>query len=290
MAELSGWDIAVVFAKAIAYAATLGSAGSIFFLAYSRPLLRDIDSLRIERGTLLLLIAAAIASVITIPLLAGSMSGDLSGMFDRSLAGMILHAGQGRATEIRIAGLALAVFAVSGRRRFQVPAMLGAIAAATSFSWVGHVHALLPNIVPSLFLGLHLLCAAFWLGALMPLLMLGEGSSAAQIAAVAARFGRLALAVVALLIIAGFGLLWTLIADASIFWSSGYGRLVALKLVTVAVLLCAAALNKLYLTPKLLNGDAGAARLFRRSLKAEMILGGLILLITAAFTTVTGPP
>jgi len=148
MAGLSGWDFAVVFAKAIAYAATLASAGSIFFLAYSRALLRNPQSVRIRRWTLILLITSAIASMAAIPLLAGSMSGDFSGMFDRANAVMILHAGAGRATGFRVAGLALALFGVSDQRRFQAPAILGAIVAATSFSWAGHAHALLPNIVP----------------------------------------------------------------------------------------------------------------------------------------------
>jgi putative copper export protein len=39
-----------------------------------------------------------------------------------------------------------------------------------------------------------------------------------------------------------------------------------------------------------LQGDARAALEFRRSVLAEMAVGALILLITAAFTTLTGPP
>jgi putative copper export protein len=81
-----------------------------------------------------------------------------------------------------------------------------------------------------------------------------------------------------------------MISDAAKFWSSDYGRLLATKLVAVILLLSIAAMNKLYLTPRLLLGDAGAAGALRRSIKAEMVLGGLVLLITAAFTTITGPP
>lgn len=39
--EISGWDVAAVFAKAVAYAATFGASGAVFFLAYCRTLLRD---------------------------------------------------------------------------------------------------------------------------------------------------------------------------------------------------------------------------------------------------------
>jgi putative copper resistance protein D len=66
--------------------------------------------------------------------------------------------------------------------------------------------------------------------------------------------------------------------------------MMAIKLLMVAALLSIAALNKLYLTPGLLRGQARAFVQFRRAVQAEMVLGALILLITATFTTVTGPP
>jgi copper resistance protein D len=288
--EFSGWDVATLLVKAIAYAATLCSAGGIFFLAYGDAVLQSPQRLIIRRWIGVLLAASAIASIATIPLLAGSMSGDFAGMFDKEFAGMILRAGEGRATGIRCVGLAFAALGLSTSRRYRMPAMLGAVAAATSFAWIGHVHSLQPDTLPTLLLCLHLVCAAFWMGALAPLLIVARGGDAAQTASAAARFGKSALSVVAVLLIAGAALLWMLIADASTFWSSGYGRLFAVKLITVGLLLGLAALNKLSLTPKLLNGDEAAARIFRRSIKAEMFLGALILLITAAFTTITGPP
>ena len=287
---LSGWDVAVLLAKAATYAATLSAAGCVFFLAYSDGLLQNPERRRIRRLIGISLIASASAGAATFLLLAASMSGDIAGMFDSTLTGMLLRGGEGRAGAIRIAGLAFAVFAMSTNRRFQAPAIIGAIVAATSFAWVGHVHALRPDTLPSLVLCLHLLCAAFWLGALAPLLVVARHCNSAQIGLIAARFGRGALRIVGVLVVAGATLLWVLIGDASKFWSSDYGRMVAAKLAAVALLLSVAAMNKLYLTPRLLNGDAGAAVVLRRSIKAEMVLGGLVLLITAAFTTLAGPP
>jgi putative copper resistance protein D len=288
--EFSGWDVATLFVKAIAYAATLCSAGSVFFLSYGDAVLRSPERTSIRRWIGIFLTVSAIASIATIPLLAGSMSGDYAGMFDGAFAGMILRAGEGRATGIRLVGLAFAALSLSTRRDFRMPAIVGAIAAATSFAWIGHVHSLKPDTLPTLLLCVHLVCAAFWMGALPPLLLVARAGDAAQAASAAGRFGKSALIVVSVLLIAGGALLWMLIADASTFWSSGYGRLFAVKLLAVALLLGLAALNKLSLTPKLLNGDKAAARALRRSIKAEMFLGGSILLITAAFTTITGPP
>lgn len=287
--EITGWDLAAVLAKAVTYAATFGAAGAVFFLLYCGTLLRDQQRARIRRLIGILAGIAAAASILRILLLAGSMSGEVAGMFDSSFTRMILGAGEGRATGQRMVGLALVLFALSTNPMFRGPAIAGAIAASTSFAWVGHIHGMVPN-TPTLLLCLHLLCAAFWLGALPPLLVIAAGNNTSQVAAAAARFGKLALRVVALLLAAGASLLFMLIGDAAQFWASDYGRMMAIKLLAVAALLGAAAWNKLYLTPRLLKRDARAALMFRRSVLAEIGLGALILLATAAFTTLTGPP
>lgn len=69
-----------------------------------------------------------------------------------------------------------------------------------------------------------------------------------------------------------------------------YAQLMVLKLLSVAVLLGLAGFNRLYLTPRLLQAEANAVHRFRRSIHLEIVVGMLILLLTAAFTTVTGPP
>jgi len=125
---------------------------------------------------------------------------------------------------------------------------------------------------------------------LPPLLIITAGGNLSQIAAAAAGLGKLALRVVALLVAAGASLLLMLIGHAAQFWTSDYGRMMAIKLLAVAALLSAAAWNKLQLTPRLLKGDARAAAMFRRSLLVEMSIGALILLTTAALTTLAGPP
>jgi putative copper resistance protein D len=288
--ETSGWDVAAVLAKAVTYAATLGGAGAVFFTLYCGPLLRDPQRGLIRRLIAILVGVAAAASILRILLLAGSMSGEMSGMVDSGFAGMILRAGEGRASGVRLVGLAFILFGLSKSPVFRGPAIAGAIAAPTSFAWVGHVHGMVPNTAPSLLMCLHLLCAAFWLGALPPLLIIATGADAPQIAAAAARFGKLALRVVAVLVAAGASLLFMLIGAAAQFWASDYGLMMAIKLLAVAALLGLAAWNKLHLTPRLSRGDARAVVHFRRSLLAEMSVGALILLITAAFTTLAGPP
>jgi putative copper resistance protein D len=288
--EIGGWDIAAVLAKAVTYAATFGAAGAVLFLLYGRTLLRDRQRTLVRRLIGILVGVAAAAGILRILVLAGSMSGEFAGMFDRTFASMILGAGEGRASGVRMAGLTVMLFAFSMNPVLSRSAGLGAIAASTSFAWVGHIHGLVPNTAAALLLSLHLLCAAFWLGALPPLLIIAAGTNLSQTAAAAARFGKMALRVVALLLAAGASLLLMLIGHAAQFWASDYGRMMAIKLLAVAALLGAAAWNKLQLTPRLLKGDARAGQMFRRSLLVEMSIGALILLTTAALTTLTGPP
>ena len=288
--EIGGWDIAAALAKAVTYAATFGAAGAVLFLLYCRTLLSDQQRTLIRRLIGMLVGVAAAAGILKILLLSGSMSGEFAGMFDATFTGMILGAGEGRATGVRMAGLALMLFAFSTNPVFSRSAILGAIAASTSFAWVGHIHGMVPNTAATLLLCLHLLCAAFWLGALPPLLIIAAGADVAQVAAAAARFGKLALRVVTLLLAAGASLLVMLIGHAAQFWGSDYGQMMAIKLLAVAALLGAAAWNKLHLTPRLLRGDARAAEMFRRSVLAEIGVGALILLTTAGLTTLTGPP
>jgi putative copper export protein len=217
-----------------------------------------------------LLIVSALASCAEILATAASMSGDMAGLFDLGLTRMILQAGEGRATLLRLIGLSLMVPAPAVRR--PPPwALIGALVAATSFAWMGHVHALAEPWLAASVLVLHLLGAAFWLGALMPLLMVSRGADVSRVAATAARFGASALVVVAEL------------------WTSGYGRLVLSKIVLVACLLALAALNHFRLTPGLIEGDGRALRALQKSIRFEIALAGAILIVTAAMTTVAGP-
>jgi len=287
--NFSGWDVGAVAAKALVYGATLGACGAVFFLGYANDALNDPQRARIRDFIGAQLMIAALFTFIRILLLTGSMSGSFAGMFDRDMAGMILEAGEGTAASLRLAGLALAACALSRNRRLQVPALLGAALAASSFAWVGHVHALQPMLPAMLLSAVHLLGVAFWVGAMLPLLWCARGD-AGKVGAIAKRFGSVAVFVVALLALAGLGLLWMLSAGQADFWSSGYGNMIAVKLLLVVLLLGAAALNKLSLTPKLVNGDARAILALRRSIQLEILAAALILLVTATFTTLLGPP
>ncbi len=285
---LSVWEASAIAAKTITYAATLGAAGAVWFLRYCNTLLARAPRLRIRRIVLGLSALSVAGGGAQLLISAGSMSGAASGMLDGSLLHMTWQAGAGRDNSIRAIGLLLAALgAWSGRPAW--PASFGAVMAATSFAWTGHSRLLAPAVAP-LILGVHLVGAAFWLGALVSLLCIARDGDVPRLAQATARFGILAPYAVGALMAAALCLLSMMLGGAAQLWSSDYGRIAMLKAGLVAALLCLAAFNKWRLTPRLLAGDAAAADGLNISLRVELSMGVLILAVTAALTTITGPP
>jgi copper resistance protein D len=287
--DVGVWDAAAVLVKAALYAATLGAAGGIFFLHYGGSLLEPDDHRAIVRLSAALAAAAIAASAARVLTTAGSMSEDPAGMLDPRLLAMVWHGGEGRATVLRIGGLLFAVGVAAHGGCGRWPASAGAALGAVSFASVGHVHAA-ARAAPSVLLAVHVLAAAFWLGALAPLLMLARRREPRALGAIAERFGRIALGVVGALLVAGAAALWLLLGSLSALWTSAYGRIACAKIALAACLLALAAWNKLALVPRTAAGDPLAVRRLRRSILAEMGVAGTLLLVTAALTTLAGPP
>lgn len=283
------WDAGLIAAKTVTYAATFNAAGAVFFLTLCAALTTAVDVQRIRRLVLASTVVSVVGGAAQILASAASMSGDAAGMIDRTLLGMVWQAGAGRANGIRALGLLLAVLAWRSQRTAWL-ACLGAAAAATSFAWSGHARALRPDALPILLLCLHLTGVAFWLGALAPLSLVAGGGDPLRTGAAAARFGSVAAFVVGALLAAGAALLWLLLGRSLALWTSAYGRWVMFKLVWVAAILCLAVFNKWRLTPRLLAGDHRALAQLRNTIRLEMLVGGVILTVTATFTTLTGPP
>jgi putative copper resistance protein D len=286
----NAWDIGTIIVKAVVYAATLGAAGGLFFLHYCRTQIPNLTRRHTRRLVAILILVALGCSLVRIPLLSASMSGEAAGMLDPNLAMMIWHSGEGHASAVRMVGMILAAFAVASSRQTGAVPILGAGIAATSFAWTGHVHALRPDWLPIVLIGVHLLGIAFWLGALPPLLMLTHDPDRAAMVASVRQFGTLAVIVVAVLVTAGAVLLWMLTGNLTQLWASAYGRALSVKIGLVALLLAVAAFNKLILTPRLSGGDPQAVSAFRRTLVIEMIAAAAILLGTATLTTLLEPP
>jgi copper resistance protein D len=144
----------------------------------------------------------------------------------------------------------------------------------------------------------HLLAAAAWVGALVPLAMLLHAAStdpaALAIARVATRrFSTLGVWSVGALVVTGVINTWMLAGSVAALTETDYGRLLLAKVALFGFMVAIAAANRLRLTPRLLQerdgaGASAALRALRRNCMAEAAVGALVLIIVAALGTL--PP
>ena len=135
--------------------------------------------------------------------------------------------------------------------------------------------------------GLHVLGAAGWLGSLLMLLAAGVPAAlrleAAERGPVVAdfvnAFSPTALVFAGLTAATGVFAAWLHLGTVAALWQSAYGRTLLLKLGILSVVAGTGAYNWLRVRPAL-GGAEGATRI-RRSSSVELVVGAIVLLVTA---------
>ena len=274
---------ASVAARWLTYGTALVAAGLALFIAIVRP--PAPVQLR-SRALLTMLAAGGIAAV----LLRFGMAGlELAGL---PLPAFATAAPWSAAATTTLAPAAatcafgLMLLALGGWRGTAWLLVPGALAVAASFALTGHAAAAQPTWLTRPALALHVLCASFWLGSLLPLFWsLRLPANEAQ--AILRRFSAVAMAAIGALVAAGGLLAWVQLGGrVAALWDTAYGLRLAAKLALVAALLLLAALNRFVLTPRI--AQSTARRWLHRSLTVDLALGGAVLAVTATFAL--GPP
>lgn len=199
---------------------------------------------------------------------------------------------QGLGTALAVGGFLLA------RRRSRFGwalATAGASALAFAPAFSGHAAAV-PALAPLTVLadGLHVLGAGGWLGSLLIVVMAGlpvalrqtEGRGAA-VAALINAFSPTALFFAGMVVATGILSAWLHLGAMDALWTSTYGRTLLLKVAVLSVLFGTGAYNWLKVRPAL--GDIAAAGRLRRSATIELVVGLLVLAVTAVLVA-TPPP
>jgi copper transport protein len=153
----------------------------------------------------------------------------------------------------------------------------------------GHAASAPPAPLMAPTIGLHLLAAAFWFGAVAPLFAATRTKSPVEAGFLKERFSKLAVVGVGVLFVTGAAISWVQTAALSGLFTTPYGGRLLVKLVLFAVLLGLATYNKWILTPRLGRNDADAARGFRRSIAWELALY-IGVLAVAALLSLSAPP
>jgi putative copper export protein len=299
----SAWEVAGLLCKLFLYFGAASLAGAALNLAfYSDGSRRSVQGLLVYAliGSVLGFQAVLLNYLVQVGMISAS---GLAGMFDWTMAEILMDTPLGETTLWRLVAFTLALLGLVIclqllARRKQAPTRrlhtflvvvpaLALLVLAESFQRSGHVS--VHGNSAQLAISLHVMAFGAWIGSLYPLLRMTYWLETSELAWFMRRFGDHARLVLAVLLLAGLFLLWQLLMSPAELWQSPYGLSLSLKLLLVTALLGLAAHNRYQLVPALAaNGGAALARL-RRSIKGEMALALLILLLTAYLSTLVGP-
>lgn len=286
LAPIDGWAIAAIIAKAVGYGAALLAMGGPLFVLVFRSSSNDVRQLARKVAVIAALIGLAVLAL-RFGIRAARISGmGLSGAVDPMMLGFVWDSPLGAAAIWRGAGELLVVALLIRGIVGLSAGLIGALLIAVSYTFVGHSLGDPRWLLASL-LTLHLLAAAFWIGAFLPLRhAVGQPEGARLLH----RFGNVASLTVALLVVVGLIFAWLMTGSFSNLLSTAYGKTLLAKLGVVSGLMALAALNKWRFVPALASGTPAAVRHLRRSIQIEAIAVLLILMATATLTSITTPP
>lgn len=174
------------------------------------------------------------------------------------------------------------------RLDLRLPALALSLLLASGLSLSGH-QATEPNATWASELAdwLHLVAACVWVGGLVTLAFVVWPVAPALRRQAFLGFSRLAVGLVAVLVLAGGYLAVVRLPDISALWDTGYGRLLLVKLGIVAFALAWGGIHHLFVRPRI---AAGRDPRVRPSLVGETALALVVLLAAAALTNASPPP
>ena len=273
-------DTLAAITKALLYGALLSCAGAVF----ASVTLRISDEMqatafRIARLSSMLLLAACAAGVVVLIV-------RLGGDFDSSTLAAVFSSSTGAALFMQVTGALLLLSSIGDPTAKYSRAAFAALM-TLSFAFSGH--AAVAGPFEGLFGFAHATTAAWWIGSLWLLRRGCRDLNHIELAALVQRFSELATRVVGVLAVSGLLLIYVLVNFKSFPALSAYELNLARKLALVVAVLGLACYNKFRLTARVMAGDLAARRSLQRSIDAELLIIGAVLIATAVTTTFTSP-
>lgn len=280
---LDVWGIAALSTKFSLYLGVLTATGTVLATFV----------FRLERHknfTFFFALLGLFSAVIGFLLKGANLTGDVRGMTDPEILGLLWSTPVGTALLYHMVGLSLVLIGFFFRRGGGAFSLIGGILAIWSFTLGGHISGRESWILDLLLL-FHLITVAFWIGILAPLKrMIGDDKTWPDAAYLGRRFGAVASITVPLLIVAGGVMGYLLVGTPANLFSTGYGQFLILKTLLVGSLLALAAANKLRFIPRLEQHDPQAASHLQKFISLEWLAFVAILGATAVLTTVLTLP
>ncbi|AFO86906.1 copper-binding protein [Phaeobacter inhibens] len=270
--------LAAIVAKFALYLGVMTAAGTVM-----ATLMFRLDRTRGLAAAFAVLGLAA--TIVAFSLRGANLTGDLSGMTDPEMLGLLWTTPVGTALLLRLVGLGLLIAGLFMGRVGAWVSALGGVVAIWSFDHVGHISSRDTTLL-DIALTLHLLTVALWIGVLTPLKRLASIPDTFNIAAnVGHRFGVVATVTVPVLIIVGGYMGCQLVGSFTALIGTGYGQALIIKVLLIGALLGLAAANKLRFIPALRAGDSAAASHLSKSISVEWLVILAVLGTTAVLTT-----
>ena len=277
-------------------AAVIGGLPGYFLLrGFDRQLLTKVF-LYMALGALV----GALASVCYFLAQVGAINdAGVRGMFDWSMAGMLMDTNLGTGSFYRILAFLVAILgwlvvlydSRDERLSMSNPLMILALLILSGglFAWsttlTGHVSTL--DVGTRIVLCVHLLAVCAWIGSLWPLRTICNSSDVDTVTLIMERYGKIAVFVVAALVLSGLWMVLQLLNEPQEIVTTTYGRVLALKLIAVTGIVAIAARHKFSLVPGL--NEANGMQRLQKSIDREISVALLIVIVTAVLTTVIGP-
>jgi copper resistance protein D len=307
---------ALIWVRALHFAATLSVAGAIFFrIRIAAPALRAAPAGPRTPGVIrsrlawiawTSLVLVVVTAIVWLLVQTERMS-DLpfTALFPGAISTVLADTDFGATWLVRLVLamlLAGALLIESRRSEGHLASMLPMLLAAGlagSLAFAGHAAASSgPEGVVHLAADiLHLIAAAAWVGALVPLAVLlatARQTNDTSIARAATlRFSTMGIASVAAILASGIVNSLMLVGSVAALTSTEYGRLLLVKVLLFLLMLSVAAINRLHLTPRLVAGAQAstqddALRRLRNNSLIEAAIAAIILIIVGAMGTL--PP
>ena len=308
----------MVYVRAIHFAATLMAVGVVFFAVFvAAPALRAApDDTRVRAAlwpklafiAWFSLVLAIGSGAVWLVLTAAAMSGEApADVFSDGIWWTVLsqtHFGLAWTTRFIFACILAAIFvpllsAKPSRYWVDTAAVIVASAFAGALAWAGHavggqdVEAVVHPAADIL----HLVAAAAWVGALVPLALLlttvdKDDASVAIARTAVLRFSTLGVTAVGTLLLTGIVNSWYLVGSVAALTGTYYGQLLLAKIALFFAMVAIAAVNRQWLTPRLMQSAGETERAtfaamsqLRRNAVIEALAGAAIICIVAVLGT-----
>jgi putative copper resistance protein D len=282
------WTILTPLLRFAFYPALLLAIGGVIFSGVMSRQMGPAIRAYTGRVTRWAAFAGLCIAGLQIPAAAGNMAGDLAGMGDPLLVALVLETPGGAASLMAAAGFLLIMLAELALKDPSHPLRItGPGLTVLSMLLAGHVTT--GGIQAGILLAVHLAGLGFWLGALLPLRAMCRDSQRfggqVALADLAEMFGRWAIWIVPVLLIAGTLYAVMLVGSVAALVTTPYGQVLMVKAGLVSGLLGLAALNKFRLVSALRRGETTAPLRLCRSIDWELAGVAAVLLATSLMTT-----